>query len=381
MAFLPSLPPVHVGFGAIAALPGELEARRIERPLLLTDPGLVKHGVVEKVLAALPRDLAVLVHDGIPENPTAQGVEEALEVYREHESGGIVAVGGGSVLDSGKALRVVAAQPVAINDLLYGNAAIGREVAPLITVPTTAGTGAELTPAGGIHPTPGALAVDLLSPRLKPDVAVCDPELALTLPPHLTAATGIDALAHCIEGFLSPVENPPIEAAALDGIRRVTLHLERAVGDGADREAREQMTIAAMEGGMAIYLGLGSIHSIAHALGDGNAHHGMLVALATPVVLRSLRGHADTKLRRIRDAMGLSTGSDPANAIAGFIRRVGLPAVAGDAGYSNDAPLEQLALAASKSVFHLTAARRPSADELAQMIAEVLDRAPGAAAS
>ena len=195
----------------------ELAARGVRRPLIITDTGLVEHGVVEKLLAALPGNPDVAVYDGIPPNPTVAGIEGALAIYREQDCDGVVALGGGSVLDSGKALRVAVTHAEPIIEYLKDPSKITADVAPYITLPTTAGTGAEITFGGGIHPAPGEHQLGIRSPHVRPDLAICDPDLTLTLPPTLTAATGMDALAHCVEGYLSRNVNPPVEAIALDG--------------------------------------------------------------------------------------------------------------------------------------------------------------------
>ena len=221
MTILPAFPTVHFDFGAIGALAGELTARGIARPLIITDKGLVAHGVVDTLRAALPGKPDIAVYDGIPPNPTVAGIEGALIAYRAQNCDGIVALGGGSVLDSGKALRVAVTHPEPIVEYLRDLSKISANVAPYITIPTTAGTGAEITIGGGIHPAPGEHQLGIRSPHVKPDLVICDPDLTVTLPPALTAATGMDALGHCLEGFLSNNNNPPTEASPPDGIARV----------------------------------------------------------------------------------------------------------------------------------------------------------------
>jgi alcohol dehydrogenase class IV len=209
MALLPGLPTVHFDFSAINALAGEFVARGIARPLIITDKGLVEHGLVDAGRAALPGNPNIAVYDGIPPNPTIAGIEGALGVYSEQDCDGIIALGGGSVLDAGKALRVAATHPELIIEYLKDPSKITAKVAPYITIPTTAGTGAEITFGSGIHPAPGEHQLGIRSPHVKPDLVICDPDLTLTLPPGLTAATGMDALGHCLEGFLSNNINPP----------------------------------------------------------------------------------------------------------------------------------------------------------------------------
>ena len=204
--------------------------------------------MVRTVLSAFPDGAAPAVFDGIPPNPTIAGIETALAVYRERNCDGIVGLGGGSVLDSGKALRVAATHAMPVIDFRKDPSKITADVAPYVTIPTTAGTGAEITFGGGIHIEPGSHQLGIRSIHVKPDLAICDPELTLTLPPRLTAATGMDAFGHCIEGFLSSNVNPPTEAIALDGISRVVKYVERGTADGSDREARWHLLMAAVEG-------------------------------------------------------------------------------------------------------------------------------------
>ena len=301
MPELLSYPRVLFDFGAVESIGDELAALGVKRPLLLTDRGLVEHGIVRRVLDPLPGDIEATVFDGIPPNPTVAGVEAAAERYREHGCDGILAVGGGSVMDSGKAVRVAATHDGSILDYLRDPARVTAAVAPLVTVPTTAGTGAELTMGGGIHPDSTTRALGLRSVHIKPDLAICDPELTLTLPPVLTAATGMDAFGHCLEAYLAKKDDPPGAAIALDGIRRVVSHVERACADGCDREARWHMQMAALQGGMAIYRGLGPVHALANTFGDADLHHGMLVTVSAPAVVRFYEGRLDPLLADIDD--------------------------------------------------------------------------------
>jgi len=375
MTVLPGFPTVHFDFGAVGALAGELAARGVRRPLIITDAGLVEHGVVDRVRAALPGNPDIAVYDGIPPNPTVAGIEGALEMYRARGCDGIVALGGGSVLDSGKALRVAATHPERIVEYLKDPSKITASVAPYITIPTTAGTGAEITFGGGIHPAPGEHQLGIRSPHVKPDLAICDPELTLTLPPRLTAATGMDALGHCVEGYVSINVNPPVEAIALDGIRRVVDHIERATADGGDREARWHMLMAALEGGMAIYMGLGPIHALGHMFADSPIHHGELITASAPAVMRFYRAHPEDglgeKLDRLAEAMRLPAGTDVASGIAALNDRLGLSSSVRALGYPNR-DLDAMADYAAKAHFNATAPRRPTREEYREIIAEVL---------
>ena len=375
MTVLPGFPTVHFDFGAVGVLKGELAARGIGRPLVITDSGLVEHGVVDRLRAALPGNPDLAVYDGIPPNPTVAGIEGARAAYGEHGCDGIIALGGGSVLDSGKALRVAVTHPRPIIEYLEDPTRITADVAPYITIPTTAGTGAEITFGGGIHPRPGAHQLGIRSPHVKPDLAICDPDLTVTLPPVLTAATGMDALGHCVEGYLSNRVNPPVEAIALDGIARVVTYIERAVADGNDREARWHMLMAGLEGGMAIYMGLGPVHVLGHVFADRGLHHGALITASAPAVMRYYQDHPedglDHRLDAVGRAMGLAAGAAVADGIIRMNERIGLSSSVRALGYPAADP-DALAAIAVGVHFNATAPRRPSQAAYRTIIADAL---------
>ena len=371
MPELLAYPRVLFNFGAVGLIGGELAALGVRRPLLLTDRGLVEHGVAKRVLDALPADVEASVFDGIPPNPTVAGVEAAAESYREHGCDGVLAVGGGSVMDSGKAVRVAVTHDGSILDYLNDPARVTAAAAPLVTVPTTAGTGAELTMGGGIHPDSTSRALGLRSVHIKPDLAICDPELALTLPPSLTAATGMDAFGHCLEAYLAKKDDPPGAAIALDGISRVVRYVERACADGSDREARWHMQMAALQGGMAIYRGLGPVHALANTFGDADLHHGMLVTVSAPAVVRFYEGRLDPLLADVAAAMGQGGEPDVARGIEELNARLGLPGSLREAGYDKS-DLDDMSTDAAASHFNLAARVVPSREEYRQIVVDVL---------
>ena len=375
MGLIPSFPPVHFDLGAIKELGSELNQRKITRPLFLTDRGIVEHQVLKNVTDVLPVDTDFFVYKDIPENPTIEGINGALKVYREKKCDGIIAVGGGSVLDSGKALRVVAIQGGEIIDYLKDPEKIGTNVAPYITVPTTAGTGAEITFGGGIHPETNAPAMSIRSPHVRPDLAICDPELTISLPPYLTAATGMDAVTHCVEGYLSVNANAPAEAIALDGIYRAFKYIDRAVQNGQDLEARYNMSMAALQGGMAIYMGLGPIHSLSMAFGNSPLHHGTLVTVSMPAVMRYYDGKIDDRLDAIAHAMGLEGGLGVGERIAQLTEntnsRLGLPLGVREMGYDKN-DLDVMTDDAFSSQFNVTAPIRPTREEYRDIVIEAL---------
>jgi hypothetical protein len=330
MALINYLTTVQFDFGALALLGGELRRLGIARPLLVTDRGVVAAGLLERARACMPDALAGGVYDGTPANPTEAAVHEALARFREGRCDGIVAIGGGSPIDLAKAVALLAAHPgplVRYAAVEGGTAHITAQVAPLVAIPTTAGTGSEVGRATLIVMNDGRK-LAMLSPHLLPRLALCDPALTLGLPPSITAGTGMDAIAHCIETFLSPAVNPPADAIALDGLRRAGAHLERAVRDGGDRDARWNMMMASIEGGLAFQKGLGAVHALSHALGSLAAprlHHGTLNAVLLPAVLRFNAAHVGDKPSRIAGALGLAPDADVAAFIAGLNARLGLP--------------------------------------------------------
>ena len=269
MALITYLTTVRFGFGVLVELPEDLAALGMERPLIVTDRGIAAAGLLERLYAVLgtrPRS----VFDEVPSNPTEEAVLRALDQYRSEGCHGLIGFGGGSPIDLAKAVALLAAhpRPLAQYAMIEGGLArITDKVAPVIAVPTTAGTGSEVGRGSLINLSDGRK-VGLISPHLIPKRAICDPDLTLMLPPRLTAATGMDALSHCIESFLSPRFNPPADAIALDGAGRIVRHLERAVANGADREARAELMMGALEGGLTFQKGLGAVHGLSHALGS-----------------------------------------------------------------------------------------------------------------
>jgi alcohol dehydrogenase class IV len=330
MATISYLTRIQFDFGALALLPEELSRVAIMRPLIVSDKGVVAAGLVERVRAILPDDMSVSVYDGTPENPTEAAVNDALRLFREQGCDGLIGVGGGSALDLAKAVRLLATHPgpLAQYAMIEGGVArIGPSLAPMVALPTTAGTGSEVG-RGALITLADGRKLGLVSPHLIPDAAICDPELTLGLPRAVTAGTGMDAIAHCIETFCSPQINPPADAIALDGLGRACRHIERACADGTDREARWNMMMAAMEGAMAFQKGLGAVHAMSHPLGSIQAprlHHGTLNAVVLPAVLRFNHAQLGDKPARIAAAMGLAPGRDVADAIAELNARVGMP--------------------------------------------------------
>jgi 4-hydroxybutyrate dehydrogenase len=370
MPFL-QVPRVIFDHGAVRSLPAELGHLRVTRPLLITDQGLVRCGVLATVLAALPSDQPYALFDTTPENPTVAGVDAAYALYVAAGCDGVVAIGGGSVLDAAKGVAVLAGHPGPLATYMGHPERITDQVAPLIAIPTTAGTGSEASRGAGIHPTETTRAIGLNSAFIVPHVAICDPELTVSLPVLLTAGTGMDALSHCIEGFLAVSNNPLIDAVALDGTKRVFDWIERAVADGQDREARWHLMLAALQGGMAISKGLGPVHALAGTLGDQGLHHGLLVTLAMPGVLRLSARHVPEKMRVLAEAIGAPSAYEVADEVAAMNHRLGLPANLAAAGYQIG-DLDEVAHATHVSRFNALAPYTPTLEECKALVREVV---------
>ncbi|MFO7308529.1 MAG: iron-containing alcohol dehydrogenase [Pseudomonadota bacterium] len=329
MGTISYLTTTEFGPGSLAKLADGLTGLGIRRPLLVSDRGLAATPLVERVRALCPAGTPLFLD--VPTNPTEEAALAALEVYRGEGCDGLVALGGGSPIDLAKAVGLLATHPAPLARYAAidgGMAHITAAVAPLIAIPTTAGTGAEVGRASLMTLADGRK-VGIISQHLIPRLALCDPELTLGLPAWLTAATGLDALSHCIETFLSPRDNPPAEAIALDGAGRIWRNLERAFADGSDLAARTELMMGALEGGLTFQKGLGAVHALSHALGslkEPSLHHGTLNAILMPPVIRFNAGHVGDKLERIKAALGLPAQADLAAELEALNRRLNIPA-------------------------------------------------------
>lgn len=329
MAILSYLTTTHFDFGAIRILPKELERLGMRRPLIATDRGVRAAGLLDAVLDVVPGSRNFAVFDGTPGNPTEEATLAALELYRSGGCDGVIGLGGGSSMDLGKAVALLAGSGGSLDryDPLTGGTRRIDRVVPIVAVPTTSGTGSEVS-VGFVIVMKDGRKLTFASPKMIPSVAICDPELTLDLPAALTAATGMDAVTHCIEAILSPVVNPPAEGIGYDGLRRAWRHIEAAVHDGADRDARWNMMMASTEGAMAFVKGLGAVHSMSHAAGrlpDLKLHHGTLNAVILPTILRFNAGTAPDKYARMAEAMGFPPGADLAEAVLARNAIIGLP--------------------------------------------------------
>jgi len=375
MALITYLTRIQFDFGAVKLLEAELQLLGMRRPLIVTDKGIVAAGIWEKVKANLPGNMPIAMYDRTPENPTEAAMREALAIYREQQCDGIIAIGGGSSMDLAKAVGLMATHP-GDSLLTYavvegGGPKITAAVAPIVAIPTTSGTGSEVS-RGGIIIMDNGRKLAIGSPHLIPKLALCDPELTLGLPRHLTAGTGMDAIAHCAETFMSAAINPPAEAIALDGLEKAWRHLERAVQDGQDREARWNMMMASMQGAMCFQKGLGAVHSLSHPTGGLKGlrlHHGTLNAVYMPGVIR-FNGPVlgASKIEKMAAIMGTRpTAEALADAISGMNERIGIPTGLKAMGVTEDR-FEAIADGALGDHCHMTTPRQPSRDEYLALI-------------
>lgn len=382
MALIYYITQVQFDFGAVKLLKQECERVGITRPLIVTDPGVKAAGILQKALDALSSQsggMAVAVFDQTPSNPTEAAVRAAVAVYHANKCDGLIAVGGGSSIDCAKGVAIAATHegPLTTYATIEGGSArITERVAPLIAVPTTSGTGSEVA-RGAILIVDDHRKLGFHSWHLVPKTAICDPELTLGLPAGLTAATGMDAIAHCMETFMAPAFNPPADGIALDGLARAWSHIERATRNGSDREARLNLMSASMQGAMAFQKGLGCVHSLSHSLGgvDPRLHHGTLNAMFLPAVIRFNSAaesiQKENRLQRMAHAMGLASGSDIGEAIKDMSARLGLPTGLGAMGVE-ESWFDRIISGAMADHCHKTNPRIATVEEYREMLRQAM---------
>jgi len=278
---------IWAGPGRIAELEAACKRAGISRPLIVTDQGLAASSMVRAAATALAD---APVFGGVQGNPTAAHVEAGLAAYRAGRHDGVVALGGGAALDTGKVVAFMSGQMRPLWDFEdigdWWTRADAAGIAPVVAVPTTAGTGSEVGRAGVILNVATHQKKIIFHPLMMPRVVISDPELTVGLPRWVTAATGMDAFVHCFEAFCAPGFHPLADGVALEGMRLIATYLPRACANGADIEARAQMLAAASMGATAFQKGLGAVHAIAHPVGSWfNTHHGLTNAVLLPYVM------------------------------------------------------------------------------------------------
>jgi alcohol dehydrogenase class IV len=307
---------VRFGAGRIAEIGKVCKASGMTRPLLVTDPGLAGLPMIPAALSELEAaGVPGAVFSDVKGNPVSANVDAGLDAYRSGGHDGIIAWGGGSAMDCAKAIALMAGQTRPIWDFedIGSNWKRADEagIAPIVAVPTTSGTGSEVGRAGVITDERTHTKKIIFHPKLMPAVVICDPELVQGLPANITAWTGMDALAHCLEAYCAPFYHPMGEGIAVEGMRLVKEWLPTAVKDGSNLEARAHMMSAAAMGAVAFQKGLGAIHSLSHPVGAVfDTHHGLTNAVFMPYVLAFNRDAIDEKLARLARWLGIGDSFD-----------------------------------------------------------------------
>jgi alcohol dehydrogenase class IV len=307
---------VRFGAGRIKELPEALEATGIRKPLFVTDPGLAKLPVVASTLKILDdAKVPYGVFCDVKPNPVESNLAAGIEVFRKGKHDGVVAFGGGSALDLGKLIAFQAGQTRPVWDFEdvgdWWTRADADAIVPIVAVPTTAGTGSEVGRAGVITHEASHTKKVIFHPKMLPQIVIADPELTVGMPPFITAGTGMDALAHCLEAYCAPGYHPMADGIAVEGVRLVFENLPKAYRDGRDLVARAHMMSAAAMGATAFQKGLGAIHSLSHPIGAlYDTHHGMTNAVFMPYVLAFNREAIEERIVRLAAYCGIRGGFD-----------------------------------------------------------------------
>ncbi len=302
--------PNHIVFGpaAITRLPGLLAELSLKRVLLVTDQGLVKAGIVERVRAQIDKTAQTVLFTEVEPNPTESCVNRAAELLRAESCDVVIGLGGGSAMDAAKAAALRKNHHASFNDYEIqtgGDRNMTENVPPIIAIPTTAGTGSEVGRSAVVTLADGNRKAVICGPKLLPQIALCDPELTLGLPSHITAATGMDALTHNLEAYLSTAYHPICDAVALGGIRLASENLETAVKEGGSIEARSNMMLSSSMGAIAFQKDLGAAHSMAHPLSTiAGVPHGLANAIILTHVMTYNKPAATERLGNVAQAMG-----------------------------------------------------------------------------
>jgi 4-hydroxybutyrate dehydrogenase len=358
------------GNGSISTLGDHVRRAKGKRALVVCDPGVVKAQIAERVRKVLEdAGIPAMLFDRVDANPVLSNVTDGVAAFRSHGADIIVSVGGGSPLDVGKliALKTTHERPLEeYDDAIGGDAHITSNVPPIITVPTTAGTGSEVGRSGVVTLAATGRKTVIFSPFLMAKTAILDPELTVTMPPNVTAATGFDALTHNIEAYLSVGDHPMADGIALMGIELCAKHLPRAVEAGADLVARGGMMKAAMMGAVAFQKGLGVCHSLAHPLSsEKNLHHGLANALCLPAVVDFNNAVVPDRIERIRRIIDLNATS-LSNALRALREKVGLPNGLAAAGVTK-ADIPKLADKAMEDACHRSNPRPCTRDDMVKL--------------
>lgn len=331
--------PIRFGAGRITELAETCSELGMRKPLLVTDPDLVSLPPVQEAEASLRlAGLPFATYSGVKANPHEGSVMDGVEAYRSAQCDGVIALGGGSPLDAGKAVALMVGQDRPIFDFVDEGDNFKRvkaeAVAPIVAVPTTAGTGSEVGRASIITNTATKLKRIIFHPKMLPSRVIADPTLTIGMPKRLTAATGMDALAHNLEAYCSPLFHPMAAGIALQGMRLIAEALETAFNDGTNLEARSKMLAASIMGSTAFQKGLGAIHSLSHPLGGKyDLHHGTLNAVLMPYVLEFNKKALNGKWEEMAHVLG----DDPMRWVLQIRKKLGIPNTLMELGVPDDA--------------------------------------------
>ncbi|MCO4315699.1 iron-containing alcohol dehydrogenase [Phyllobacterium sp. 21LDTY02-6] len=357
---------VRFGAGRIKELPEVLEATGIANPLFVTDPGLARLPVVASTLKILnDANIPHGVFSDVKPNPVEANLTAGIAVFKQGGHDGVIAFGGGSALDLGKLIAFQAGQTRPVWDFEdigdWWTRADAASIAPIIAVPTTAGTGSEVGRAGVITNEATHTKKVIFHPKLLPAIVIADPELSVGMPPFITAGTGMDALAHCLEAYCAPGYHPMADGIAVEGIRLVFENLPKAFADGSDLTARAHMMSAAAMGATAFQKGLGAIHSLSHPIGAiYDTHHGMTNAVFMPYVLAFNRPAIEPRIERLASYIGIAGGFDGfADAILNLRRQLDVPHALGGLIKDLDMSEDQKERIAAMAIVDPTAGGNP----------------------
>ncbi len=334
--------PVRFGAGRISEIGEACIGVGIKKPLLVTDRGLEEMEITGRTLDLLQdAGLGRALFAAVDPNPNEHNLEDGLRLFRDGGFDGVVAFGGGSGLDLGKTLAFMAGQSRPVWDFEdvgdWWTRADPAGIHPIVAVPTTAGTGSEVGRASVITNSATHEKKIIFHPKMLPSAVICDPELTIGLPKAVTAGTGLDAFAHCVEAFSSPHYHPLCQGIALEGMRLVKEYLPRAHDDGSDIEARAQMMSAAAMGASAFQKGLGAVHALSHPIGAHHGtHHGTTNAVFLPAVLEFNAEAIRNRFDRVAAYLGIDGGFDGFRAFVDSLNeRLGIPKTLADLGVSN----------------------------------------------
>ena len=307
---------VWVGKNRIDDLPNACESLKIVKPLFVTDKDLIELPFIKNIISNLKKKFSQFnIFSNFTGNPIGENIEEGVEVFKKNNSDGVIAIGGGSALDVGKAVAFMSGQNRPIWDFEdigdYWKRANGDNIAPIIAIPTTAGTGSETGRASAIINKKTGVKKIIFHPKFLPSIVILDPILTLDLSPRLTAATGMDALAHNLEAFCAPGFHPMADGIALEGINLIKTSLMTAFNDGKNIEARQNLLAASSMGSTAFQKGLGAIHSLSHPINAKfNMHHGLSNAIFMPYVLTFNKKFIEKRISIISAFIGLENTFD-----------------------------------------------------------------------